>query len=455
MTFVLIGVNHRSAALELRERLVFPPGSIPSALEQLCGLPLIDEALLLSTCNRTEILVSAQGDGADTVAALKEFVVRERSFDLAELESVLYVEHGVDAVRHLFRLGVGLDSMILGEPQILGQVKEAYDAASRNGSLGSHLHSLLQRSFAVAKRVRTSTEIGRNPVSVSYAAVDLAHKIFGGLEERSILLVGAGETAELTARHLVSNGIRSIYVANRTFNRAEVLAREFGGEAVRYDRLVDYLEKVDILISSTSAPHPVVRYDDAARVIKKRRNRPLFLIDIAVPRDIEPKVNKIDNIFLYDIDDLQHVADAGLEERRVAAERAEQLIDEEVETFERRSRAEEIAPTIVALRDRLHGLRDAEVDRFESRLKDLPPDHRQAIEELTSSLINKVLHGPIRHLKRSASSPEGPDRVAWVRQVFGLQDESGEQAPEKPGESAAEGAAEEVEDVTDVDEVKR
>ena len=424
MSFVLIGVNHRSSPLEIRERLVFPADAMGEALRALIRLPEIDEGMLLSTCNRTEVIALARSDHDRVIRALKAFLARERSFDPEELDAVVYIKVGSEVVRHVFRLGVGLDSMILGEPQILGQVKDAYGEASKHGVLGSQMRGLLERSFAVAKKVRTSTAIGRSPVSVSYAAVELAHKIFGDLSERSVLILGAGETAELAVRHLRANGIRSIYVVNRTFSRAEALAREFQGEAAPYDCFLECLEKVDILISSTSAPEHVLSFDDATKVIRLRRSRPLFLIDIAVPRDVDPAVNQIDNMYLYDIDDLRRVADAGLEERRLAAQHAERLIDREVIAYGKWARAEEIAPTIVELRDKLHRMREAELGRFESRLRGLEPDQRRFIAELTSSLINKVLHDPIRHLKHSAASPNGADRIAWVRELFGLSETS-------------------------------
>ena len=431
MTLVLVGVNHRSAPLEVRERLAFPPAALGDALRRLCGTPPVREAVLLSTCNRTEVLALLDGGGPTAAAAIQAFLASERQFDSAELARIVYTFEGSEAVRHLFRLGVGLDSMILGEPQILGQLKAAAQTAAAAGCLGNGLGSLMQRSFSVSKRLRSETAIGRNPVSVSYAAVDLAQKIFGDLPACGVLLLGAGKTAELTARHLHGQGVRKIFVANRTFDRAERLARAFGGEAVPFERFLEKLEQVEILISSTSSTVPVLRHEDAQRVIRRRRNRSLFLIDLAVPRDIEPSVNQIDNIYLYDLDDLQQVADAGLAERRTAAEGAERQITEEVAAYEHWCREREVGPTIVALRAKVFGMRDAEVERFRSRLQGAPPEARRAVEEITESLLNKLLHGPIQHLKRSAGDG-GLDHVAMVRQIFGLDTSDGE-APGRKG----------------------
>ena len=422
MKLVVVGVSHRSADLKVRERLYFPPEKVPEALKRLVASDAIGEALVMSTCNRTEVLVEARQDQDRAVVAIREFLARERSFSQEELDQRIYVYRDKDAIRHLFRLGVGLDSMILGEPQILGQVKAAYHVAQQAGSLGPTLGPLLERSFSVAKRVRTESNIGRNPVSVSFAAVQLAHQIFGKLRDKSVLILGAGETAELAARHLVSHGVSSIYVVNRTYNRAEELARAFDGEAVRYECLRECLENVDILISSTSAPEFVLRHKDVVEIIRRRRNRPLFLIDIAVPRDIDPSVNNIDNIYLYDVDDLRHVADAGLKKRKMAAEEAEKMVEVEAESFLSWCRSQEVAPTIVALREELHRVRESELTRFDARLRDLQPEHRKLVVELTTTLINKVLHRPIRFLKQQAGSVDGIGSVDMIRKLFGLAD---------------------------------
>jgi len=419
MTLLLVGVNHRSAPLEVRERLAFPPESLGAALQRLCSAPPVREAVLLSTCNRTEVLALVDDGSAPAGAPLQAFLAAERHFEVAELERIVYTFEGSEAVRHLFRLGVGLDSMILGEPQILGQLKAAAQTAAAAGCLGNGLGSLLQRSFAVSKKLRTETAIGRNPVSVSFAAVELAQKIFGDLPACRVLILGAGKTAELTARHLHGQGVRKIFVANRTFDRAERLARAFGGEAIPFERFFEQLEQVEILIASTGSAVPLLRHEDALRVIRRRRNRSLFLIDLAVPRDIEPSVNEIDNIYLYDLDDLQQVADEGLAERRRAAEDAELQIVKEVTAYEHWCREREVGPTIVALREKVFRMRDAEVERFRSRLDRVPPEARRTVEEITESLLNKLLHAPIQHLKRSAGEG-GPDRVASVRAIFGL-----------------------------------
>lgn len=428
MNLLVVGASHRSADLSVRERLYFPPETVSAALGRLLGSGEIDEALVMSTCNRTEILVKASGEQDQAIRAVRELLARERSFSQDELERHIYVHRDEDAVRHLFRLGVGLDSMILGEPQILGQIKAAYHVAQEARSLGAFLGPLLERTFAVAKKIRTESDIGRSPVSVSFAAVQLAHQIFGKLDDKAVLIIGAGETAELTARHLVSHGVRRIYVVNRTFERAQELARAFDGEAVGYECLHEYLEKVDIMVSSTSAPHFVLRHEDAVEVIRRRRNRPLFLIDIAVPRDIDPAVNHIDNIYLYDVDDLQHVADAGLKRRKVAAEKAEGMVEVETEAFLSWCCSQAVAPTIVALREEMHRVRELQLARYEARLRHLEPEHRKLVVELTTTLINKVLHRPIQFLKQQAGTTEGVGSVDMVRKLFGLSESTQEDA---------------------------
>ena len=420
MSLLLIGVNHRSADLEVRERLYIPEDAAGDALRRLCALPGVGEGFLFSTCNRTEILVEAIDDMEEALGSMKRFLASERSFTVEELEGHLYVHRERDAVQHLFRLGVGLDSMILGEPQILGQVKDAYRIGAEAGSVGAVLGGLMQRAFAAAKKVRTESGIGRNPVSVSFAAVELAHQIFGDFDDRSVLILGAGDTAELTARHLVSHGARSILVANRTYSQAQALARSFGGEALSFDRLHDGLDVADITISSTSAQHLILHHADAVAMMRRRKNRPVFFIDLAVPRDLDPAINRIDNVYLYDLDDLRQVADAGIEQRRLAAKEAERMLDAEVEAYLAWTRSRQVVPTIVALREKLHGLRQNEVGRFDGRLSGLSAEERQAVDELTTSLINKILHTPIRHIKRVAASPEGGGRLDLIRQLFGL-----------------------------------
>jgi glutamyl-tRNA reductase len=422
MGFVLVGLSHRTAPIGIRERLAFSREEAGAVAGRLAALPDISEGMILSTCNRTEVIVAPRDECPEdaVVRHVRTLLSEARQIDPADLDRYLYVHAGDEAIRHLFRVASSLDSMMLGEPQILGQVKEAYLAGSEAGALGPRLEVLLQRAFAVAKRVRTTTAIARNPVSISYAAADMASRIFGTLEGRSVMVLGAGKMATLAARHLFSSGVRTVYVASRTFHHAQQLAAEFQGVPVTFDRFREHLVDVDIVISSTAAPHYVLRREDGVRFMKERRGRPIFLIDIAVPRDIDPALNELDNLFLYDIDDLQRVVDAGLEERRREAVLAESIVEEEVRHFIAQSRGRNAAPVIVALREKLHMVAGEELGRFRGKLGPLSEKQETAIREMVASLMNKVLHGPTREMKRSAAEPDGGQAIELVRRMFDL-----------------------------------
>ena len=320
MAIVLFGLSHRSAPLEVRERLTFPSDGLAEALRRLTELPLVREGMILSTCNRTELLAHSEGHASrEGAEAIRRFLACERNFPPQELDRYCYRMAGRDAVHHLFRVAASLDSLVLGEAQILGQVKNAYQTAQRAGSIGAVLDPLLRRALGVAKKVRSETGIARHPLSVSSAAVSLARTIFEDLEGRRVLLIGAGKMGELAARALVERGADSVVITNRSAPRALELAQSFGGTVEPFERLLETLERVDIVISSTSAPEPILRFEDVARLIRARKNRPIFFIDIAVPRDIETRVNTIDNVYLYDLDDLAGVVSAGHAEREAAA----------------------------------------------------------------------------------------------------------------------------------------
>jgi glutamyl-tRNA reductase len=439
MPIYLYGMNHVSAPLEVRERVVFPEGGLEGAVERLVRAGPMAEALILSTCNRTEILTHAGAPGAQ--ASLREFLARERTVDGETLERHCYLHVDGQAVRHVFRVASSLDSMVLGEAQILGQVKDAYAAGLRAKGVGTVLDALMQRAFSVAKKVRAETGVARHPVSIAHAAAGLARDIFGDLQGRTILILGAGKMARLAAQHLIGGGVRSVIVCNRSFGRGDELARELGGRAASFDRLFEEMQAADIVIASTAAPHHVVGYDDALRVGRARRGRPLFFIDIAVPRDVEPRVNEIDNIYLYDIDDLQGVVSANLDERRREAILAEAIVEREVEAYLRWLRSLDVAPTIVDLRRRLHDLGEQELERFRGRLGALSPEQQRLIGEMTGALLNKVLHHPIQAIKRAAANG-GADRIVWLREVFGLPDPvthpPGGEARTAPAEPARE-----------------
>jgi glutamyl-tRNA reductase len=439
MSIVLFGVNHRSAPLEVRERLAFPAEALQDALHRLTGIPPFREGLILSTCNRTELLTHAHGgESLEGAEAMKRFLAEERNFPAAELERYGYRMADRDAVHHLFRVTSSLDSMVQGEAQILGQVKDAYQAALKAGSLGAVLDPLLRRALGVAKKVRTQTGIARHPLSVSSAAVSLAKTIFEGLKGRRVLLIGAGKMGELAARALVERGADSVVITNRSFPRALELSQRFGGLAEPFERLLETLERVDIVISSTAAEEPILLYEDVVRLIRARKNRPIFFIDIAVPRDVEARVNTIDNVYLYDLDDLADLVSTGRAEREAEATRAEEIVRHEVEVFETWIRHQDLSPLIAATRERLEHLRASEFERHRARLSTLTEEQRQAVEVLTGGLISKILHHPIQALKRTVQLPEGPDRARFFREVFGL-DETTQEPSEASREPPASG----------------
>ena len=419
MRIVLIGMNHKTAPVEIRERLQLSCGDGGPALAELLGIPEVREVLVLSTCNRVEVLARV-ADGEAAVERLKEFIFRQGNLDAAELERCIYVHRDREAVRHLFRVAASLDSLIMGEPQILGQVKEAYRRAVDHRATGVLLNRLVHHALRAAKRVRTETGIAGNAVSVSYAAVELAKKIFGGLHGKTILLVGAGEMSELAARHLLKQGVERILIANRTYARAEEMAAAFQGAPVAFDHLSEVLTEVDIVIASTGAPGYVVTAEMVAAALRRRRNRLLFLIDIAVPRDIDPAAGEIDNVYLYNIDHLQDVVDANRETRRAEAAKAEGIVAEEVALFEAWFNALAVVPTIVALRGKMEGIVRGELERSAHWLGGLPEEDRLRIEGLAASVVNKILHDPITGLKEESREKDELPYVAAVRRLFKL-----------------------------------
>jgi len=421
MKLVITGLNHRTAPVEVREKIAFSEASLEGALDCLRTQHGFLEGLILSTCNRVEIAVTTD-ESADPQQCIEQFLSQIRGVPREWIAPYLYHHTGSDAIRHLFRVAASLDSMVVGEPQILGQLKAAYAVAKGHGAVNGFLDMVVSRAFNVAKRVRSETEIGQSAVSVSYAAVELAREIFGSLNGRKVLLVGAGKMSELSARHLRRSGVGDIFVTNRTRSRAEEMAAVFQGLVVDYDKLTAALPEVDIVIASSGAPHYILNKEQMKKVIGTRRNRPMFLIDIAVPRNIEPAVNELDNVFLYDIDDMQKVVERNIEGRRQVAEQAEDIIAEEVARMMTRLKAREIAPTIVTLQEQLEHLRVGEMERCRGRLGALTPQQEDAVEALTRGIINKIAHGPISELRKQAAAPDGPHYVAIIRKVFRLGD---------------------------------
>jgi glutamyl-tRNA reductase len=419
MTFLLLGVNHKTAPVEVRERLAIPESRLAEAMRRLAQHPGIDEGIVFSTCNRVEFLAASANGTADLRAFLREYF----STEVAPFESHLYEHREREAVRHLFRVASSLDSMVVGEPQILGQVKQAYATARAVGAVRSHLDALLTRAFAVAKRVRTETAVGSSAVSVASAAVDLAKKIFGTLEGKSVYLVGAGKMSELAARHLMAQGASAIFVANRTHERAVALADRFGGQAILFEQLYDTCDRADIVLTSTGAPHALFRREHGELFLHRRKNRPMFFIDIAVPRDVDPEMNKLDGIFVYDIDDLQAIVAGHVADRRREAERAEAIVTQEVERFLARLEAQTVVPTIVSLQGQMEAIRQAELERVRGRLGRLTPEQEQAVEALSRGIVNKILHAPITTLKTAAGQPEATTVIDVIRRLFNLGDD--------------------------------
>ncbi len=421
MNLLVLGVNHKTAPIDLRERLAISPAHLRDATRLLLEVPGVQEALILSTCNRVELITShdslASHTGLDV--HLLDFIESYFHIDAALVRPHLYEYRGGDAIRHLFRVASSLDSMVIGEPQIFGQVKEAYLAACSVGAIRSRLDRLLQRTFTVAKRVRNETQIGNSTVSIASVAVELAQKIFGSLEGKIVFLVGAGEMSELAARHLVAQGAGAVFVANRTQQRAEQLAQQFNGKAIRFDDLYATADQADIVITSTGAPQAIFRKEHAQHFLQRRRGHPMFFIDIAVPRDVDPEINRLEGVFLYDIDDLQSVAASHLDERSREAEIAEAMVAAEVEQFERRLHALNIVPEILQLKRSVEEVRQAEFRKLEGRLQTLSEPQKAAVEMLTRNLVNKLLHHPLQAIKGAAKEGDAA-AVDTIRRAFGL-----------------------------------
>ena len=419
MNLTLLGISHQTAPVEIRERMNIPEARLAEAVSDLVHREGIQEGLILSTCNRVEVIASAD-ENLEAEPLLRHFLADHHHCDLAPYASYFYRHHQQEAIHHLFRVASSLDSMILGEPQILGQVKQAYSVARQVGALNGTLNEIVNQALAVGRRVRRETALGTAAVSISYAAVELAKKIFGSLEGKTVFVIGAGKMSELAARHLLRSGASAIFVANRTYDRAVELAQAFHGSAIHFEQLFDHLNKADIVISSTGAPHFVIRKEQAERLLAARRNRPMFFVDIAVPRDIDPAVNELDNAFVYDIDDLEQVIEANKKQREREAVWAEEIIREEVQKLMHRLASREVVPTIVALEARLNQIRASEMDRYRSRLSTFTPEQREAVDALTRGILNKILHGPIHELKSGAGQPEHGHLVQLIQKIFGL-----------------------------------
>ncbi len=423
MGIIVVGLSHKTAPIEVREKLNFPENSLPVALGKLMTYEGVRESLIISTCNRVEIYAFVQ-DSVKGVDRVKQFISDYHGLSREALEQSLYVYPDAQGVRHTFRVASSLDSMVLGEAQILGQLKDAFDVALKAKTTSTIINKLIKKAISVAKRVRTETRLAEGAVSISSAAVELAKKIFGNLDGKHVMLLGAGEMAELAAQHLLGNGVKNIMVANRTFERAEELAKEFKGDAIRFEHFPDALVMSDILICATGAPHYVVTRDMVARALKERRNKPIFMIDISNPRNIDPDVDKIDNVYLYDIDDLQSKVDVNTEGRAREAAKAEDLIAQEVETYLQWERALDAVPTIVDLREKAEDIRKRELEKTLGSLNGISAEQKRSIEAMSQAIVNKMLHAPLVVLKQAASTPgEGDGTIAIARRLFNLDKE--------------------------------
>lgn len=417
MLFVY-GISHKTAPLADREALAFPRDTLGETLLRLRAEAGLQEAMILSTCNRVEIY--ARGDQEGAAEAVASFVCAFHQRSPHDLARLTYCLTDADAVRHAFRVASSLDSMVVGEPQILGQVKEGYRAAEEAGTLGSALNALRNRTLAAAKRARSETGLGSGAVSVSHVAVELARKIFGELRDKNVLLVGAGKMSELAARRLVQGGARATVVVGRTLERAAELAASLGGRAAPLDTLREELAVADIVISGTGAPGTVIKVPDVEAARSARRGRPLFLIDIAVPRDVEPQVAKLAGVFLYDLDDLHAVAEANLRERRKEAIAAEALVEREAREFLDWQKSRDAVPLLVELRRRGDEIRRQEIEKVRSRLGPLTKEQEDALESATAAIVNKLLHAPTVALKDAARNGHEPEQVSLIRRLLGL-----------------------------------
>jgi glutamyl-tRNA reductase len=422
MDLMLAGISHKTAPLEVRERFAISERRVPEALRRLQAEPDIEEALILSTCNRVEFVLKVRR-GHDGREALRRFGGSFYGLQYDEFASCSYVYEDFDALRHLFRVASGLDSMVVGEPQVLGQVKRAYALAKEAEAVGGVLGAVFHRVFNVAKRVRTETHVAEAPVSVSSAAVDLAERVLGDLQGKTVMIVGAGQMGELAARHFVSKGAATVLVSNRTYAHALALAEELHGRAIRFDSIWQAMKQTDIVITSTGCPHCIISRQDMEKLMDERGHRPLFLVDIAVPRDIEPTVGELPGCTLANVDSLQEVARENLRQREEAVAAAELILAEEIAQFRERQEALQVVPTIVSLRRRMEEIRRSELARTRDLFGALTPEQEEVLETVSQGLVNKILHTPFTELRQAVARPDRSEFLDLVRSVFRLEEE--------------------------------
>jgi glutamyl-tRNA reductase len=423
MKVFVVGLNHKTADIDVREKLAFNSSGLEDGLIRFKKLPEVHEAIILSTCNRVELYANV----SDTIKAsesIKTFLSEFHNINKGSLDNALYIYDDVNAVRHLFRVASSLDSMVIGEPQILGQLKDAFEFALEKKTTGILLNKLMKKAISVAKKVRTETRIAENAVSISFAAVELARKIFTDLSKRVCMLLGAGEMAELAAKHLLNNGVKEVMVSNRTYERACELAKEFQGKPVTFDEFIDEMVRTDIVICSTGASKYILMKNQMQRVMKERKQRQVFIIDISVPRNIDPEINDLDNVYLYNIDDLQSVVDANMFERQKEAEKAEKIIEEEIETFLKWQSSLDSVPTIIALRDKAEEIKKEELDKLLNKISGIGEKDKEAIEYMATAIINKLIHPPTMALKEDTEDKD--IMIAVIKKLYGINGEDAE-----------------------------
>lgn len=424
MKVFVVGLNHKIADVDVREKLAFQGDKLAEGLMRFRELPGIQEAMILSTCNRVELYANIQ-DTQQASDSVKAFLSAFHNINRSSLDHSLYIYDDIEAAKHVFRVAASLDSMVIGEPQILGQLKDAFELALTKKTTGILLNKLMKKAISVAKRVRTETKIAENAVSISFAAVELAKKIFTDLSRRVFMLLGAGEMAELAAKHLIGNGVKEVLVSNRTFDRACDLAKEFNGRPVKFEEFILEMVRTDIMICSTGAPHYILTKNQMQKVMKERKQRQVFIIDISVPRNIDPAINDLENVYLYNVDDLQGVVDANMFERQKEAEKAEKIIAEELETFLKWQASLDSVPTIIALREKAEEIRKEELDKLFSKMQDMGEKEKEAIEYMATAIMNKLIHPPTAALKGDTENKEM--LVAAIRRLYGINGEKSEE----------------------------
>jgi len=418
MNILVIGLNHKTAPIEVREKVAFDGTKLEEAINALKKSNAVKENIILSTCNRVEIYAGVSDIDSGT-ESIKSFISDFHKVPRDLLDKSLYLHKGTEAIRHMYRVASSLDSMIVGEPQILGQLKDAYETALKHKTTGVVLNKLMRKSVSVAKRIRTETKIAESAVSISFAAVELAKKIFDDLPTKSFMLIGAGEMAELAARHLINCGVKDVFITNRTMARAEELALEFHGNVIPFENFVQELLHTDIVICSTGAPHYILLKEQVHKTMKERKQKPMFIIDISVPRNIDPQINDLDNVYLYDVDSLQGIVETNIQERAKEAEKAEQIVDEEIVSFLKWHASLAATPTVVALRSKAEEIRKMEFEKTLKKLGPMEEEKIKAIEYLTISIVNKLIHPPTVALKSENNGKE--EMMDVIRKLFQLE----------------------------------